>query len=291
MRTTIILLVLIAVPLTASAQVFPPDGTYVPYRCAPNTPMTDGFADEPGSLEERDIVGDVDNAAGFGASDDTDLFLRMRLEEDPTTSSGLRPFSWGVAFDTNGSLDDYEVLVLVSGIGGGQGTVSLFRNTTTTLANNPNDPADEPAVQVYSIAANTRTTMAAGTNIGGTPDFFLSIAIPWADLAPLGLDRDTPVRLWVATSSTANSLNGDFACHDPGADGPIDLGGTPSEPTSGDPLLEPPPPGGTGRLEGGAGCAATNSSTSALWLVLAMIPFTWRSKRRSRALAAATSAT
>src|SRR4051794_12827508 len=68
MRITILLLVLVAAPITASAQVFPTDATYVPFRCGA-APMTDGFADEAGSLEERDIVGDVDHAAGLGASD------------------------------------------------------------------------------------------------------------------------------------------------------------------------------------------------------------------------------
>jgi hypothetical protein len=208
----------------------------------------------------------------------------MRLEEDPTTMTGLRPFSWGIEYDTNDNRDNYEVLILVSGIGGGQGTVSLFRNTTTTLPDDPNDPADQPAAQTYTIAANARTTMATGTNLGGTPDFFLSFAIPWTDLEAVGLDRDSPVRVWVATSSSENSLNGDFACHDPGTDGPIDLGGTPSDPTTGDPLLEPVPPGGTGRLEGGAGCAVGGSASS-LWLVLALIPFVGRRSRRRRSLA------
>jgi hypothetical protein len=186
-----------------------------------------------------------------------------------------------VEFDTNGNLDNYEVLILVDAIGGGQATVSLFRNTTTTLPNDPNDPADQPAVQTYPIASNTQTTTATGTNLGNTPDFFFSFAVPWSDLVPVGLDRDTPVRVWVATSSSETSLNGDFACHNPASDGPIDLTGTPSDPTTGDPLLEPPPPppGGTGRLEGGAGCAASAKSAS-LWLVLAVIPFVRRRSRR-----------
>src|SRR5262245_49881596 len=145
MKRVIILLILLA-PLTALAQSFPLDTAYVPLHCANGNAMTDDFGDDPNALNERDVVGDVNHPAGLRASDANFLYLRMRLEEDPAPGGAVAGFSWGMEFDTNNNRNDYEVLVLVSGVGGGTPSVSLFRNTTTTMPNDPNDPADTPPV-------------------------------------------------------------------------------------------------------------------------------------------------
>lgn len=278
MKITTIVLLLVAAPITASAQVaFPADSAYIPLRCG-DAPMTDLFADESGALNERDIVGDSANAAGLRASDGTNLYLRMRLEEDPAPGGAVRQFSWGMEFDLDNDLNDYELLILVEGVSGMAGTVQLFKNTTTTTPNDPNDPADQPAVQTYTFANNARSVSAAGTSYGGSPDFFLDFAVPWSALIPAGLDHDTPTHVWAATSSSPNSLNGDFACHNPATDGAVDLVGTASDTTTGDPLEDPGGTGGTGRLEGGGGCAATRGS-SAWWLVLVLVPLVRRRQR------------
>ncbi|MBS1120431.1 MAG: hypothetical protein H6Q90_2659 [Deltaproteobacteria bacterium] len=262
-----IMLWLVVAPSAARAQVtFPPDTAYVPLRCG-NAPMTDRFADATGALDERDLVGDGNAPAGLRAADSTNLYLRIRLEEDPAPAGAARPFSWGMEFDLDGDPNDYEVLVLVDGIGGGAATVEVFSNTMTTVPNDPNDPADQPAVASFPFAMNGRSVLAPGTTNGGSPDFFLDFAVPWSTLVPLGLDRTTMTRVWAASSSSANSLNGDVACHD-GSSGSAQLSATASDPTTGDPTA--PTGGGSGRLAGGGGCAASGGTTSA-WLAIALL--------------------
>jgi MYXO-CTERM domain-containing protein len=271
MRTAIFLVVLAAAGVghdVARAQVvFPADSAFLPLRCD-NAPMTDPFADESGALSERDIVGVATAAAGLRASDDTNLYLRMRLEDDPAPGGQVRQFSWGMELDLDDDFTDYELLILVDGIAGAAGTVQLFRNTTTTLPDDPNDPADQPAAQTYMFANNARTVTAPGTNEGGDADFFLDFAIPWSALNAVGLDHDTPTTVWAATSSSANSLNGDFACH-VGGSGPATLTDAASDPTTGDPT-DPGANAGSGRLEGGAGCAASGGSNGVAFALLVL---------------------
>jgi uncharacterized protein (TIGR03382 family) len=255
-----ILLCCVVLPATASAQVaFPADAAWTPLRCN-RAPMSDGFQDQAGAFDERDIVGNLAAPAGLRAADATYLYLRMRLDKDPAPGGAVRPFAWGMQFDLDGDLTNYELMVAVVGIAGTAPAVSVFHNKTTTLANDPNDPADLPAVATYPFAMNARSIAAPGSKYGGNTDFFLDVAVPWSALTPLGLDRTTPTYVWAGTSSVANSLDGDIACHD-GASGPARLDGTASDPTTGAPPPPPAPPPGGGpvgveQLEGGGGCTA-----------------------------------
>ncbi|HEY5924230.1 MAG TPA: MYXO-CTERM sorting domain-containing protein, partial [Kofleriaceae bacterium] len=58
---------------------------------------------------------------------------------------------------------------------------------------------------------------------------------------------------------------GDFACHDP-ANGAVSLGNSVSDTTTGDPNEDTI--GGTGRLEGGGGCAAGGGNVGLFVLAL-----------------------
>jgi len=267
MRITAIVLLLLATCLlgVAHAQVvFPADSAYVPLRCG-NAVVTDGLADTAGFLDERDLVGDPPAPAAYRAADTTNLYLRIRLEKDAMQATMLQPFSWGMEFDLDNDTTDYELLILVDGTTGAQGSVSIFRNTATTLTNDPNDPADTPAAQTHAFPMNGRSVAAGGSNFGGSPDFFLDFAVPWSELMPLGLDHDTPTRAWIASSTSQNSLNGDFVCHD-GAGGAATLGNSASDPTTGDPN-NPGAGNGTGHLEGGGGCTTTRGNAGLLALL------------------------
>jgi uncharacterized protein (TIGR03382 family) len=100
------------------------------------------------------------------------------------------------------------------------------------------------------------------------------MALPWSTLMPLGLMPATPIRLWAGTSTVANALNSDFACHD-GRGGPPLLDVIVSNPTVPDPTIDSDGDGFTdaeevaagsdphdpdsvppSRLEGGGGCDA-----------------------------------
>lgn len=261
-------------PTTARAQAvtFPPDADYIPLRCGLIV-MNDLLGDRSGFVEDRDLVGDVGAPAGLRASDADNLYLRIRVDRDPAPGAVVRPSAWGMAFDLDGNRATYELLVTVDGVASSTGTVAVYTNKATTLANDPADPADLPAAATFTFA-NTARTVDAGTTIGGNADFYVDLAIPWTTLAPLGLDRDSPVYVWAGSSNVANALDGDIACHD-GRGGAVRLDGSSSDGTTGDPTRDPnnggggrdegggvdAGVGGTGelRLEGGSGCQAPGS--------------------------------
>jgi hypothetical protein len=239
---------LVLVPSLGMAQEFPEEAAWVPLPCR-GGPMTDGFADEAGATAERDIVGEAATPAGWHAADSEFLYLRLRLDKDPAPGGSLRPFSWGIEIDLDSELTTYEVLLLVAK---SADAVLLYRNTVTTLPDDPNDPADEPAVAMRDSATHTRSVPAMGSMFGGDGDFFLEIAFPFAELANVAIEPTTPLIAWAASSSTATSLNGDFACHD-GASGEPTLSGTAPDPTVLDPNADTDHDGWTDATEVAAG--------------------------------------
>jgi len=275
-RNLVLLLSLVAADAHAA---FPPDDAYRPFTCG-NAPMTDAVRDEPGATNERDVVGDVDAAAGLRASDDVNLYLRLRLDADPAPAGAVSAFSWGMEFDLDNDPRNYELLILVDGIAGATGNVVVFTNNTTTIVNDPTDPADQPAAATFTFNANARSVV-AGSQFAGTADFFLDFSVPWSTLIPLGLDHTTRARVWAASSTQQDRLDGDFACHD-GATGAPTLDGTASDPTTGDPGQDPNLPAGA-RLEGGGGCSTSRGSGLALVFVVLALATSWRQRCRSAA--------
>jgi MYXO-CTERM domain-containing protein len=213
----------------AHAQDFPPDADWFPLECG-GDPMTDGVEDEPGATMERDIVGDDADPAGFRAVDGDFAYFRLRLDADPVEQGDLLPFSWGFEFDLDGDTSTYEILILVTGM---DQMVSIFTNDTTTLPDDPADPADQPPVDSDTFA-NFGRSAAASSDFNGDADRFLDIAIPWDQLEPLGFNLLTEIHVWAATSSADDTLDADFACHD-GASGDPNLSDIASDPTVADP--------------------------------------------------------
>src|SRR3954468_17653456 len=126
-----------AVPASVRAQTFP--ATMSPLYCQRGF-MTDGYRDQSGAIDERDVVGTTANPAGFHAVDAQFLYLRMRVDVSPVMGSGLRPFAWGFELSTDGNAANYEILILVDGAAD---AVRLYRNTVTTILDSPTDPADQ----------------------------------------------------------------------------------------------------------------------------------------------------
>src|SRR5919197_789793 len=247
--------------LAARAQTFPAESSWVPLRCGSEV-MTDPYRDESGAVGERDLVGDTNAATGFRAADAQYLYLRMRLDQDPIPGGTVRPFAWGLLLDLDGNLQTYEVLLLVDGI---SGVVSIYRNSSTTILNDPTDPPDATPVKTYSLASNARTVMASGSSYGGNADYFLDVAIPWQDLQLVGLTPSTPVTAWLATSSTSTTLNGDFACWDDSSGNPT-LSGTPAGTTVLDPGVDSDGDGYTDVVEFAAGSDPRNAASHPLQL-------------------------
>jgi hypothetical protein len=280
--------------LASQAQSFPDHEDYVPLYCV-GGPMTDLYRDQSTAVNEKDLVGNTESVAGLRASDGEFLYLRMRLDTDPFSGGDPRPFAWGVLINTDTNAAYYEYLVFLNGT---SKLVALYRNTTTTLPNNPADPPDEPAVFTYPASTHARSIEAPEIGFGSNTDFFLDLALPWADLKQLGIEPWTPVVTWAATSSTSTTLNGDLACFD-NAGGPSSLEAAASVRTvldphidtdgdgfsdsmeyrdGSDPSNEGSRPAGTPdarKLAGGGGCSTTG--LEGLW-VLGL----WALRRRTR---------
>jgi hypothetical protein len=180
---TAIVLTLAALFATAArAQTFP--ATFAPLYCQRGF-MVDGYRDQSGAVDDRDIVGTVDRPAGFRAIDSQFLYLRLRLDVSPMQGNGLTQFAWGFEFSTDGDPTNYEILIAVDGAAE---TVALYSNTTTTVPDSPADPADQ-LVMSYPFSQNGRVVDAGASIFGGGTDTFLDMAVPWSDLAGLGSTR------------------------------------------------------------------------------------------------------
>ncbi|HEY0190856.1 MAG TPA: MYXO-CTERM sorting domain-containing protein [Kofleriaceae bacterium] len=265
----------------AAPPTFPADTSFHPLHCHGRR-MFDVAADQPaGADPDRDLVGDSATPAGLRSADDTNLYLRIRLNQTPASGAGLQPFAWGMAFDLDNDLRNYELLITVDGISATAGNVSIYTNTAIDTANSPADRADLPAKATLAFADAARIVNTAG-KFGNDPDTFIDLAIPWATLRPLGLDRGTHTHVWAGSSSVVNALDGDLACF--GGRTGITLDGADPTATTGDPAMDPSGDGaddGTGpdpgdgvdpttlRLEGGSGCQTGASGGLGLGLLLA----------------------
>lgn len=189
--------------LPATVQAWPLDSQWRPVL-RNGIPIQDDNGDTNGS---RNIVSGPGKPAFFTYNDGLDLHFRMRLDQNPTGAGGqglLQPFGWGVEFDTNRNVSNYEWLIIVDGIAQTE-TISLWQNTVQGSAG---DPGDRAEVQVFTnpLAGNFRVT-AADSAFNGHADFFLDFRFPWATLMQYtGLTDTSPVRLFGGSSSSANAL-------------------------------------------------------------------------------------
>jgi hypothetical protein len=304
------ILAVVGLSRRADAQTFPAEDKWSPLPCGAGS-MIDGYRDQSGAISERDIVGDTLDPAGYRATDATFAYLRMRLDADAAPGKNPRPFAWGFEIDLDGNRSTYEILIILRG---SDKNVVVYRNTATTLPDDPNDPADEPPVATFPFATHGRSTTAPRSRYGSDDDFFLDVAIPWTTLESLGLTRTTPATVWAATSSVNSSLNGDLACHD-GTTGAPKLSTVAPPPTTLDPAVDSdgdgwsdaievtnktdpknpashpagtPPPLGGGPidpvLEGGGGCKCSlaRPATNDVGLVALVVALAVATRRRHR---------
>jgi MYXO-CTERM domain-containing protein len=232
---------------TARAQTFP--ASFAPLPCQRGV-MTDGYRDQSGAIDDRDVVGAADRPAGFRAVDAQFLYLRLRVDASPMQGNGLTQFAWGFVFDTNADPTNYEILIAVDGAAA---AVNLYSNTVTTVPDSPADPADQ-LVMSYPFAQNGRVADAGASIFDAGNDSFIDMAVPWNDLDALGLGPATVTAIWAASSTNPDRLNGDFACHDAAGTGNVPaLSQTRPAPVAPDPARTPNIVGESG-IEGGPGC-------------------------------------
>jgi hypothetical protein len=279
--------------VSAWAQQFPVDGAYRPWPCFDGgviVPMFDDRQDEPGAFLERDLVGDAGAPAGLRAADPNFLYVRFRVDEDPAPGGTPLPFAWGLLLDTDGDASTYEVMLLADG---GAGAVSIYQNTSVTPGNLRDPPDPTPVTPSSAWDLRARSELAPGSSSGGNPDYFVDVAFSWTDLDAVGVRPTSVVRVWAATSSSANTpstgMTGDFACRSGGAPGPADAwprtvsdpgpdsdgdgfsdasevesGTNPNDPNS------RPTSGGEPKLAGGGGCHSGPAGIPAVGILLAL---------------------
>lgn len=200
----------------AFAQEFPADADWVVLECG-DVPSFDPVGDDPGATNERDVVGDSEDPAAYLFGNDDHLFFRIRVEADPSQGQGFKPFGWGVELDTDEDTTTYELLAEVDG---GGGEVVLRRNTTAQNANDPSDPAEE-LVASWPVDSHARTLEAAddfASSFAGDEDFFVDFAVDRDVLEQEGVTDETALVLLIGTSSNAQALDADIACHRHGQD-------------------------------------------------------------------------
>jgi len=288
----------------AAAQEFPAEEDWRPFYCFGDV-MFDGRGDDPDFPGSLDLVGGDDAPAGQRAADEDFFYVRLRVDTEPLAVGEPLESVWGIAFDVDLDFTTYEVLLLADAAAG---EVNLFENTVVELDDDPGDLADIPPVATLLFEDAARP-LEAESDTGGDVDWFVDIAIPWADLDTVGIFPETAFHAWVASSSSPLSLDGDFACHD-GAGGPPGLEESASDRVIADPDLDsdgdgysdeeevaggsdPDDPddipdgggddggsddggdGGPGEpeLQGGGGCAASGGATSPLIAIVALLAF------------------
>lgn len=224
---------------SAMAQpTLPDDSLFVAGTCA-GAGAFDPLSDESGANTHRDIVGDDTYSAFLAYDDGTHFFLRQRVDADPTQGGSFKAFGWGWEFDTDGDYSSYEIVVMVNGI------ANELAVEINTVQGNVGDPGDSPdaagnPVALYDLSAATYAwaTM-ADSSFGGTQDWFVTAAVPKADLDAAALavmdavdgmgqplvPNAGPLEglalLWTGTSNNGSVLSGDLACHDATTGAPL----------------------------------------------------------------------
>lgn len=118
--------VLFGVIMSPEVSFAPPAGGVTPTYQSPPTssdwPAANGWkimycgtaisndgANDSTANSAKDIIGDSSNPGAYYATSENYLFVRMRLDTNPVSSSQLDSSgSWAFAFDTNGDLTGYE---------------------------------------------------------------------------------------------------------------------------------------------------------------------------------------
>ncbi|MDB4965133.1 MAG: hypothetical protein JWN44_822 [Myxococcales bacterium] len=232
----------------AAAQSFPANSAFVALPCGAGV-MVDATGDTPNASGPLDLVGTPSLPAGAHAADANFLYLRLRVAGDAMNGANLLPNAWGYEIDLDGNRNTYEVIVSVSGVGATD-EVAIYRHPNTQTAGDPAEPAVTPAAFTYPTSTHARVT-AAGSTLGGAQDFFIDLALPWSDLATVGLLRSSSARLWAGSSTVPNALDLDLACFGGagGTLGGIDVG-----------ITTPDPQGGGGGAGGGGGGGGVGGS-------------------------------
>ncbi len=203
---------------------WPADGDWAALTIG-GSPVTDPALDHATGPTRVDLVGSGTDAALYWWTDGVDVFLRMRLNQDPSSSpQPLNTDNFGVLFDLDGDDTTYEVSVQTWVQGS---TLEVHRNTSGTGWRDGAN-ASAYAVTATPFGADRARVVPTGAGTGGATgdeDYFLDLAVAWADLAGAGgVTTADPLRLAAASqfnSPTSYAFTTDLAGADNAAGTPL----------------------------------------------------------------------
>lgn len=187
------------------ALAFPEESAWVPltHDGAVMVDASDDHLHEAGASDVTDLAGDDALPVAEWYADDSALYLRMRLNDEPDLHGILYSCAWAFRFDTDGDTADWELEVVGTGP---FGTVTGYTNSGTGL----DDPAD---TYVIGFEDGDLDVADAGSALNLQEDWWLAFAIPRADLDPY-LGDTFRVLAVTETTGSATSMDTDFANFD-----------------------------------------------------------------------------
>jgi uncharacterized repeat protein (TIGR01451 family) len=196
-----LLATLMVLTCAASAMAWPLDGEWIPLT------RNGALLQDPAGDATKwiDIVSTPTDAPVYFYNDGVYLNFRIRLNGDPRQGSGLKSFGWGIELDIDQDADDYEWLIMCSGIPSTEG-VHLERNTVQGTIGEPSD-ASELFIAQYPLTGYFQVSV-ANTSSSGDADYFLDFKLPYAVFkGATGMTDGTAIRFIGGTSNSAQNLN------------------------------------------------------------------------------------
>lgn len=193
-----------------AAAAWPADKDWTPLLTG-GTFLTDPEEDVTGA--RVDLVGDSADAAGLWDIDADNLYLRMRLNDNPCSNPGeietcevLLTDAWGFLFSVDGDDANFEAVLLLSNFG-----------NSLTLRENPagtgwDDSFSSNAAWSTNIpiGAGLARLVQADSSFLPNIDVFLDLQVPLDELASLlGDDYSDDLRIALATHRDFSVVTGD----------------------------------------------------------------------------------
>ena len=190
--------------LPASALAWPDSGQWAPIPQGAGY-LEDEGQDQPGLEGENawDLVGVDPNYAAYWYLDESYLYLRMRLNDDPSGTTIPYTGAWGLLVESDGDDADFEHSISLAGLGS---QIVVQENSDDGEGV---DESAETAVTSWSDPFTTDLAQLSERDItyGVNADFLLDLALPLEDLDSYAIiEPSTIFQLCVATSADSNYL-------------------------------------------------------------------------------------
>ncbi len=165
--------------------------------------VDDHDRDGLGNADAIDCVGDsaLSAAAVYWSTDGAELFLRMRVDDDPwlTEGSFLLPLDWSFLIELGGDDTNFEYVLALSGA---SPTVYLYQNTD-------GDPGvDAAALDLVDVNTTHYRVSEADTSMHTLGDWFIDVSVDLIEL-PGSFSSGTTFRMAAVTGASGTPIGAD----------------------------------------------------------------------------------